>query len=77
MWSNDPVRAGAVAEQLESGTTWINPHAVLGHVQPFIGRKWSGLGAENGQYSISAYTDLHTTYTSRAGAMTYVPKSYD
>jgi acyl-CoA reductase-like NAD-dependent aldehyde dehydrogenase len=75
VWSNDPVRAHEVAEKLEAGTTWINTHAMLGHVQPFIGRKWSGLGAENGQYSISAYSDLHTIYTSRAGATTYVPKS--
>jgi len=77
VWSNDPERAHAVAEQLEAGTTWINTHAMLGHVQPFVGRKWSGLGAENGQYSISAYTDLHTIYTSRAGATTYVPNSTD
>jgi acyl-CoA reductase-like NAD-dependent aldehyde dehydrogenase len=74
VWSNDPVRGHEVAEQLEAGTTWINTHAMLGHVQPFVGRKWSGLGAENGLYSISAYTDLHTIYTSRAGAFTYVPK---
>lgn len=77
VWSNAPARAREVAEHLEAGTTWINTHAMLGHVQPFIGRKWSGLGAENGQYSISAYSDLHTIYSSRAGATTYVPKSDD
>ena len=52
VWSNDPDRARSVADQLEFGTTWINTHAMLGHVQPFVGRKWSGLGAENGERSI-------------------------
>jgi acyl-CoA reductase-like NAD-dependent aldehyde dehydrogenase len=64
-----------VAEQLEAGTTWINTHAMLGHQQPFLGRKWSGVGAENGLYSVAAYSDLHTIYTAKSGGMAYVPKS--
>lgn len=75
VWSNDTARAQAVAEQLEAGTTWINTHAMLGHQQPFLGRKWSGVGAENGLYSVAAYSDLHTIYTAKSGAMAYVPKS--
>ena len=66
VWSNDQARAHAVAEQLESGTTWINTHAVLGHEQPFLGRKWSGLGASNGLYSISAFSDMQTIYEARS-----------
>jgi acyl-CoA reductase-like NAD-dependent aldehyde dehydrogenase len=75
VWSNDTARAQAVAEQLEAGTTWINTHAMLGHQQPFLGRKWSGVGAENGLYSVAAYSDLHTIYTAKSGGMAYVPKS--
>jgi acyl-CoA reductase-like NAD-dependent aldehyde dehydrogenase len=74
VWSNDPARAQAVAEQLEAGTTWINTHAALGHVQPFLGRKWSGLGVENGLYSVNAYSDMHTIYVSRSGPNSYEPK---
>jgi acyl-CoA reductase-like NAD-dependent aldehyde dehydrogenase len=67
VWSNNLAAAQAVAEQLEAGTTWINTHAALGHEQPFLGRKWSGLGAEGGLYSIAAYCDVQTIYRARSG----------
>jgi acyl-CoA reductase-like NAD-dependent aldehyde dehydrogenase len=75
VWSNDPNRAQAVAEQLEAGTTWINTHAVLNHHAPFSGRKWSGLGQENGLYSVQAYCDTQTIYEGRSGPHTYVPST--
>jgi acyl-CoA reductase-like NAD-dependent aldehyde dehydrogenase len=65
VWSSDPERAQAVAEQLESGTTWVNTHAVLSHEAPFQGVKWSGLGSENGLWSVYAYTDPQTVYRAR------------
>jgi acyl-CoA reductase-like NAD-dependent aldehyde dehydrogenase len=67
VWSNDASRARAVAEQLEAGTTWINTHSVLGPLQPFTGRKWSGLGVGNGVFGVHAFCDLHTIYHARPG----------
>jgi acyl-CoA reductase-like NAD-dependent aldehyde dehydrogenase len=66
VWSADAERAAAVAERMEAGTVWINTHGVLGHEQPFAGTKWSGLGAENGPWSVHAFTEPQTIY--RPGA---------
>jgi acyl-CoA reductase-like NAD-dependent aldehyde dehydrogenase len=73
VWSNDPVRAQAVAEQLETGSAWVNTHMALGLEQPFQGMKWSGLGSENGVWSVYAYTEVQTVYRSRSGPTTYIP----
>ena len=72
VWSGDPIRAAEVAEKLEAGTVWVNTHAALGHDQPFQGVKWSGLGSENGLWSVYAYSDLQTVYRARSGPNTYV-----
>jgi acyl-CoA reductase-like NAD-dependent aldehyde dehydrogenase len=65
VWSNDPARAAAVAQRIEAGTVWINTHGVISPNQPFAGMKWSGVGAENGMYSIEAYTTPHVIYRPR------------
>jgi len=65
VWSADPDRAAALAERLEAGTVWINTHGMLGHAQPFAGTKWSGLGAENGIWSVHAFTEPQTIYHAR------------
>jgi acyl-CoA reductase-like NAD-dependent aldehyde dehydrogenase len=75
VWSSNSGRAHEVAAQLEAGTTWINTHGGTSEGAPFMGRKWSGLGAETDIYSVDAYSDLHTIVESRAGANTYVPSS--
>ena len=66
VWSSDPVRAAAVAEQLEAGTVWVNTHQMVSHEAPFTGRKWSGLGSEMGMWSIYAYSDPQTLYRARS-----------
>ena len=68
VWSSCPERADLVAERLEAGTIWINTHGVIGPHQPFAGWKWSGLGAENGMYSIEAFTEPQVIYRPTAGA---------
>lgn len=75
VWSDDPDRAQEVAEQIESGTTWVNTHMALGHEQPFQGMKWSGLGSENGRWSVFAYTEPQTVYRSRSGGFNYEPRA--
>ena len=65
MWSADVERAGAVAEQLECGTAWVNAHVALGPHQPFGGFKWSGIGVENGPWGLAGYTELQVQYRAR------------
>ena len=66
VWSADPLRAAAVAEQLEADTVWVNTHMQLTHDAPFTGMKWSGLGSEMGLWSIYAYTDPQTVFRTRS-----------
>ena len=49
VWSSNPERAYALAEQMDSGTGWINKHAELDPTIPFGGVRMSGLGTELGQ----------------------------
>ena len=65
VWSADPDRAGAVAEQLDCGTAWVNAHVALGPHQPFGGYKWSGVGVENGPWGLAGYTELQVQYRAR------------
>lgn len=48
VWTPDPERAQAVAQQLEAGTTWINKHGQVDPRMPFGGIKQSGQGVEFG-----------------------------
>ena len=56
VWSADPDRAAAVAEQLECGTSWVNTHLALAPHQPFVGSKWSGIGVEKGPWGYYGFT---------------------
>jgi acyl-CoA reductase-like NAD-dependent aldehyde dehydrogenase len=67
VWSADAARAREVASRLESGTTYVNTHAITGPGVPFGGTKWSGLGVENGLDGLREYTQLQVTYEA-AGA---------
>ena len=56
VWSASPERAYALAEQMDSGTVWINKHAELDPTIPFGGAKMSGLGNELGQEGLQEFT---------------------
>lgn len=56
VWSADPQRAYALAEQMDTGTVWINKHAELDPTIPFGGAKMSGLGNELGQEGLQEFT---------------------
>ena len=56
VWSESPERAYALAEQMDSGTVWINKHAELDPTIPFGGAKMSGLGNELGQEGLQEFT---------------------
>ncbi|HEX4106956.1 MAG TPA: aldehyde dehydrogenase family protein [Solirubrobacteraceae bacterium] len=65
VWSEDPDRAQALAEQLECGTAWINTHLALAPHQPFGGMKWSGIGVENGRWGLLGFTELQVVHRAK------------
>ena len=58
VWSSDIARAHAIAEQMDSGTVWINQHIDLPPNMPFGGAKQSGLGTEMGEEGLNEFTQL-------------------
>lgn len=66
VWSNDLDRAGAVADQLECGTAWVNAHIALAPHQPFGGFKTSGVGVENGPWGLEGFTEVQVQYRAKA-----------
>lgn len=65
VWSADVERAAQVAARLECGTAWANTHLMQGPHQPFGGRKWSGIGIENGPQGFAGFYELQTLYRAR------------
>ncbi|WP_110948845.1 aldehyde dehydrogenase family protein [Pseudomonas bohemica] len=58
VWSDDADRAYGVAQQLDSGTVWINQHGDVGPNVPFGGAKMSGLGVEYAAEGLAELTQL-------------------
>jgi acyl-CoA reductase-like NAD-dependent aldehyde dehydrogenase len=58
VWSADTERAFLVAQQLQTGTVWINKHLDLSPDVPYGGTKQSGFGAELGQQGLEEYTQV-------------------
>lgn len=56
VWSRDLQQAIAVAQQLRTGTVWINDHHLLNAKAPFGGYKQSGIGREMGHEGLMEYT---------------------
>ncbi len=63
IWSSDLGRATALAHQLQTGMVTINEGAYLAPWVPFAGHRQSGLGVENGQEGLLAYTQPQTLTT--------------
>jgi acyl-CoA reductase-like NAD-dependent aldehyde dehydrogenase len=60
VWTADLDRGAQLASQLDCGTGWVNQHGALTPFAPFGGRKWSGIGYENGKWGLDAFTELQT-----------------
>ncbi|WP_296680277.1 aldehyde dehydrogenase family protein [Novosphingobium sp.] len=56
VWTKDTDRGVAIAEQLETGTVWINEFLHLTPFAPFGGHKQSGFGAEYGIEGLKEFT---------------------
>ncbi len=66
VWSNDAVRAQQVADQLDSGSVWINQHADFGPDIPFSGAKMSGVGTEMSELGLAEFTQAKIINRSKA-----------
>ncbi|MXP48196.1 aldehyde dehydrogenase family protein [Altererythrobacter luteolus] len=56
VWTKDTDKGVEIAEQLETGTVWINEFLHLSPFAPFGGHKQSGFGAEYGKEGLSEFT---------------------
>ncbi len=56
VWTSDPDKGVAVAEQLETGTVWVNEFLHISPLAPFGGHKQSGFGAEYGIEGLKEFT---------------------
>jgi acyl-CoA reductase-like NAD-dependent aldehyde dehydrogenase len=65
VWGGDTDRAAAVAQQLDSGSVWVNTHMAVAPNLPFGGAKWSGIGVENGPWGYAAFTELQLLLRAR------------
>ena len=56
VWTADTDKGVEIAEQLETGTVWINEYLHLSPFTPFGGHKQSGFGAEYGVDGLKEFT---------------------
>ncbi len=56
VWTADPDEGVRIAEQLETGTVWVNEFLHLSPFAPFGGHKQSGFGAEYGKEGLLEFT---------------------
>ncbi|MFZ9395033.1 MAG: aldehyde dehydrogenase family protein [Erythrobacter sp.] len=56
VWTANPEKGVEIAEQLETGTVWINEYLHLSPFAPFGGHKQSGFGAEYGLDGLKEFT---------------------
>ena len=55
-------RAHRVADQLVSGSVWVNTYHSCPPDMPFGGSKQSGFGRENSRFALEGYTEVRSTY---------------
>ena len=56
VWTANPEKGVEIAEQLETGTVWVNEYLHLSPFTPFGGHKQSGFGAEYGLDGLKEFT---------------------
>ncbi len=63
IWTEDLVKANALAKRLRCGTVWINTYGLFDGTLPYGGYKQSGLGRESGEEGLREYTQTKATIT--------------
>jgi aldehyde dehydrogenase (NAD+) len=67
VWSRDVSRAVRIAEQLQTGTVWINDWHMINPRYPFGGYKDSGLGREHGEIGFNEYRQVKHIHVDQVG----------
>jgi aldehyde dehydrogenase (NAD+) len=67
VWSADNARAVRVAEQMRTGTVWINDHHMINPRYPFGGYKQSGIGREHGEIGFNEYREVKHIHVDLGG----------
>jgi acyl-CoA reductase-like NAD-dependent aldehyde dehydrogenase len=67
VWSGDTGRAIKVAEQLRTGTVWINDWHMINPRFPFGGYKESGIGREHGEIGFNEYREIKHIHVDLGG----------
>ena len=67
VWSGDNGRAVKVAEQLRTGTVWINDWHMINPRFPFGGYKQSGIGREHGEIGFNEYREIKHIHVDLGG----------
>lgn len=62
VWTKDMGRATRIADQMESGSVWVNSHFDVMPTAPFGGHKGSGIGSECGLNGMLAYCNSQTLW---------------
>ena len=65
VWGEDREENTRIAEQMESGTIWINKHLDFGPNMPFGGAKQSGLGVEFAEEGLAEFTQIRVVNEAR------------
>ncbi|SFL91711.1 aldehyde dehydrogenase family protein [Marinobacter zhejiangensis] len=68
VWSSSLARAESVANQLDTGTVWINQHCAFGPHIPMPTTRASGIGVEWGQQGLEEFTTLKVINMNRTAA---------
>ena len=68
VWTNDADKGVEIAEQLETGTVWVNEFLHLNPLAPFGGHKQSGFGVEYGLEGLKEFTYAQVVTVKRDSA---------
>ncbi|SFO95955.1 aldehyde dehydrogenase family protein [Qipengyuania nanhaisediminis] len=69
VWTKDTEKGVEIAEQLETGTVWVNEFMQLSPFTPFGGHKQSGIGAEYGLDGLKEFTNPQVITVKRDAAV--------
>ncbi|CEI66244.1 hypothetical protein FVEN_g4361 [Fusarium venenatum] len=68
VWSKNVPRARRMAEQLESGSIWVNTHFEVAPNVPFGGHKSSGIGMDWGEVGLKGWCNPQAYWVKHSGA---------
>jgi len=60
VWTRDIGKAHYIANNVRTGTVWVNCFDVFDAAAPFGGYKQSGIGRELGEYGLQQYCEVKT-----------------